>query len=395
MKFIVKLLTNKLDQIKIGKGVSIKGITKPTWKDPKTNLYWSIWLFITSMTYFKTAFFIYTAKHQDKFWFKSSMWLISTLFLPFSYVMKVLRWIRLTRLVIMVLTLLTTLLYSPSEILLILYHFSNLAISNIDVLLSLFQNQTSKLATWLFNKLNDVKPSIDSFKDSKWLPDNKKPIKKVDSESPISLRKLYRREVEEPDTPFYKNPYFIAGITLASLIVIGGIYYFYVYKTGDGPTPPEAPTNTQQPTTSYAVYEKGKGKGKLIEQAVEQLEDTTKTDPLRKISESIASDEELTRRPFQETTRWSPELTGQAAEDRDHFFPRPENVASTSQNVASGSQNVASSSQNVASSSQNVADTTQNVADTTQNTGNVDTTIVENGSNPNGSGPSTNNPSTN
>ena len=38
VKYLLNKLTNKLDKIKLTRGVTVKCITIPTWKDPKTNI---------------------------------------------------------------------------------------------------------------------------------------------------------------------------------------------------------------------------------------------------------------------------------------------------------------------------------------------------------------------
>ena len=147
INFLLKLFYKRMDQIKLGRGMTIKGITKPSWTDPKTNILWAIWLFISSFNYFKQALFLKTSHYHGKRWFKVISYTFTTLLLPLTQVLRLVKWLRFTRFILLAISMLISLIYSPQDILFILAHFITLTIANADVLLSLFQKQVTNWVT--------------------------------------------------------------------------------------------------------------------------------------------------------------------------------------------------------------------------------------------------------
>ena len=123
-RWIYNALINRVDTLKLGK-LTIKGIAKPTWKDPKTNLIWASWLFITCMKYLFQGLKIKYDSWYKITWFRS---LVSVLFLfvsPLRYFFKALSYIRYLRFILLILGGFISFIYNPTEIWYIVVIYNN------------------------------------------------------------------------------------------------------------------------------------------------------------------------------------------------------------------------------------------------------------------------------
>jgi hypothetical protein len=159
-----------------------------------------------------------------------------------------------------------------------------------------------------------VKPSIESLKQNKWIPDNKN----YESDKPFSsLRKLYKKdEVEIDNTPFYKNPYFIVGAVVTVIVIVGGLCYWY---NTSGVVEPE---NVVRSNLTSGIESSTN-----ISNLVEELTPTT---PMDNVNRSIENDTNLTVNPFNDNDPILNSMSPSERADYEHYFRNPNSSGSES-----------------------------------------------------------------
>jgi hypothetical protein len=264
----ITTIIKKADIVNLPGVGKVKGMTSPTWKDSKSNILWAVWLFVSSLTYFKTALLTYTAKWHNKWWVRSLVIVWMTMWGPISKVFKVLRIFRLIRFSVMSAILLISLLYSPSDAAAIVVTLIHLTIMNLDVLFHMSKDKIIAYLDWVMQKANEVKPNIEPLKETlkeplkenNWISKKSentpwyKPgimykskdgnpqyswFKNDNNEPVFSLRQTYINFMgKKEDESIFQKDAFWWGVLFVSVLVIGGIVY-YVYFDGENPFNPD------------------------------------------------------------------------------------------------------------------------------------------------------------
>jgi len=360
---IIKLFISALTKLPIGRGNNAWSVVKPKWNDPKMNILWAVWLFISSLRYLKTATLTFLTKYINinSWWFRYLIWPIKIIWTPIAVIFRYLKIFRFIKYAFTMILIITTYLTSPADVWFLVSQLFMTTLAHIDVLTSLF---TNKIETWLsslFNKLNDVKPSIESVKkdlrDKEWLPQQQNKTSKDDG---FSLRKLYsnKTDLEPEQTPFYKNPWIVGGIVLGTVLVIGGVYYYFFYNG----SPPNGPQHNNINNTSgsnnvdtgcdpqdgpISRWATSRVKEKLdaipdtlsqdnphtVEQDSEHIAGpSTKPEIAVKPSQAMidaANDPELVKNKWDYTSVYGQDFD---PDEYDHYFRERENVTSSSSN---------------------------------------------------------------
>ena len=344
--------------MKLGKGVL--GIAKPQMKDAKTNVFFSVWLFLWAIDYLKKALLIKMVKYQTKWWWKFVSYpfkLFLKVKLPFLYTLKYLKWFRIGKFITMMLGGLIWFTYSPAELAVILSYFAGQMWEYFDALFLLGQGNLTKLVDFLFKKFTEVKPSLDEIKEKRWLPESDKPSTKKsvtekpsnkwfsnssEQESQESLRKTYKNGTpikEYSDQPFYKNPYFIGGCVVVGICIVGGIIYWFYYSDslgadgglGKGKLKLPGWSNEEMEEQKLFAVEKLQSEKEALEiakQVQSDLSNELKEKGVKDllIQRDVENDHVLTSNPFNDNDPVYNRMPEKVRTIYDHYFALPEEV---------------------------------------------------------------------
>lgn len=167
-------LFNRVDSLNFGKHLTIKGIAKPTWKDPRTNLIWAMWLFVNCFKFLGEGLRLKYKYYYNFLWFRMLMGIVFLVSTPIRYIFKAISYIRYIRFIILTVTGAISFIYNPTEIWVILTGWFGIVVSNIDVFLSIFKDKVNDFVGWLFTKVEKSKPNLDKIRENKWMPSDKK-----------------------------------------------------------------------------------------------------------------------------------------------------------------------------------------------------------------------------